>query len=67
MPEASEILETEEHVAPEAAPRPAISFALRWLNYLVFLPLVALATVFFGTISLRRPGSDATTTNPGHG
>ena len=23
--------------------------------------------IFFGTISLRRPGGDATTTNPGHG
>jgi hypothetical protein len=23
--------------------------------------------VFFGTLSLRRPGGDATTTNPGHG
>ncbi|HVW30660.1 MAG TPA: hypothetical protein VHC69_35130 [Polyangiaceae bacterium] len=23
--------------------------------------------IFFGTISLRRPGGDATTTHPGHG
>jgi hypothetical protein len=23
--------------------------------------------IFFGTISLRRPGRDATSTNPGHG
>ncbi len=23
--------------------------------------------VFFGTLSLRRPGGDATTTHPGHG
>ena len=23
--------------------------------------------IFFGTISLRRPAGDATTTNPGHG
>jgi|307.fasta_scaffold1073748_2 hypothetical protein len=23
--------------------------------------------IFFGTVSLRRPGGDATTTNPGHG
>jgi hypothetical protein len=23
--------------------------------------------IFFGTLSLRRPGGDATTTNPGHG
>ena len=52
MPTAHEILEPEEHVAPEAAPRPAISPIRRWVNYLVFLPLVGLATAFFGTISL---------------
>ena len=23
--------------------------------------------IFFGTLSLRRPAGDATTTNPGHG
>lgn len=23
--------------------------------------------IFFGTLSLRRPGADPTTTNPGHG
>ena len=23
--------------------------------------------IFFGTLSLRRPGGDATSTNPGHG
>jgi hypothetical protein len=23
--------------------------------------------IFFGTLSLRRPGADATTTHPGHG
>ncbi len=23
--------------------------------------------IFFGTLSLRRPGGDATTTHPGHG
>jgi len=48
----TEILQPEEHVAPEEAPRPAISFLLRWANYLFFLPMVGLATVFFGTISL---------------
>ncbi len=31
-------------------PRP--STAMRWANYLFFLPMVGLATVFFGTISL---------------
>jgi 1-acyl-sn-glycerol-3-phosphate acyltransferase len=48
----SEILEPEEDVAPEEAQRPEISFAWRWVNKLVFLPLVAVATGFFGTISL---------------
>ena len=52
MPAANETLEPEEHVAHEATPHPAISFALRWANYLFFLPMVGLATVFFGTISL---------------
>jgi 1-acyl-sn-glycerol-3-phosphate acyltransferase len=35
-----------------AAPRAALSPAWRWANYLFFLPLIALATVFFGTLSL---------------
>ncbi len=52
MPTANEILEPEEHVAPEEAPHPAIPFLLRWANYLYFLPMFGLATVFFGTISL---------------
>jgi len=52
MPVANEILEPEEHVAPEEAPRPVISFAWKWANYLYFLPMVGLATIFFGTISL---------------
>jgi len=52
MPVANEILEPKEHVATEEAPHPAMSFALRWANYLFFLPMVGLVTVFFGTISL---------------
>ena len=52
MPVTNEILEPEEHVAPVAAPRPVISFAWKWANYLYFLPMVGLATIFFGTISL---------------
>ena len=57
MPTANEILQPEEHapeehVAPEQAPRPVISFAWKWANYLYFLPMVGLATIFFGTISL---------------
>lgn len=59
MSATNETLKTEETVAqPEApvnapeAPRPAVSLAMRWVNYVFFLPLVGLATVFFGTISL---------------
>ncbi len=33
-------------------PPPGVSWRRRWVNYLVFIPLVALATGFFGTISL---------------
>ena len=52
MPETNEVLQPEEHVAQETAPRPVVSFALRWVNYLFFLPAVGVATIFFGTISL---------------
>jgi len=51
---ANEILEPEESAA-ESATLPthaAVSFALRWANYLFFLPAVGVATIFFGTISL---------------
>ena len=47
----NEILQPEEHAAAET-PRPTAPFALRWLTYLLLLPLLALATVFFGSISL---------------
>ena len=36
----------------EDAPQHHVSAAMRWANYLFFLPMVGLATVFFGTISL---------------
>jgi len=52
MPTSHEILEPEERVAPEEPLRPVIPFARRWANYLYFLPMVGLATAFFGTISL---------------
>ena len=60
MSATNETLKTEETVvqpeaplnAPPEAPRPAVSTAMRWVNYVFFLPLVGLATVFFGTISL---------------
>jgi 1-acyl-sn-glycerol-3-phosphate acyltransferase len=54
MSAANETLKTEEPTPPappEALP-PVISWRRRWVNYLVFIPLVALATGFFGTISL---------------
>jgi 1-acyl-sn-glycerol-3-phosphate acyltransferase len=60
MSATDESLKTEERVAaPEPAaaaqaevPREPVPTALRWANYLFFLPMVGLATVFFGTISL---------------
>jgi 1-acyl-sn-glycerol-3-phosphate acyltransferase len=62
MSATDESLKTEERVAaPEPAaaaetqaevPREPVPTALRWANYLCFLPMVGLATVFFGTISL---------------
>jgi 1-acyl-sn-glycerol-3-phosphate acyltransferase len=48
----NEILQPDEHVAAADAPRPQLPFALRWLTYLLLLPLLALATAFFGSISL---------------
>lgn len=39
-----------EAVLPEPLPQP--SLLLRWLNYLLFFPLIALATACFGTVSL---------------
>ncbi len=47
-----EILQPEEHVTAAEAPRPEIPLALRWLTWLLVLPLIALATAFFGSISL---------------
>src|ERR1700761_1707007 len=39
------------HVAPEPHPKQPKP-PLRWLTYLLLLPLIALATAFFGCISL---------------
>ena len=39
-------------LTPEKVAAQQPSFALRWLTYLLFLPLIALATVCFGTVSL---------------
>jgi len=51
MSAADQMLKTEEPDRPEA-PGPIVSLRRRWVNYLVFVPLVAAATGFFGTISL---------------
>jgi len=48
----NEILQPEEHVAAAEAPHPRLPLALRWLTYLLLLPLIALTTAFFGSISL---------------
>lgn len=37
---------------PSPAPHPGPSFSMRWLTYLILLPLIALATAGFGCISL---------------
>src|SRR6201999_53441 len=52
MPETTEIVQPEEHVPRVAVPCPHISFAMRWANYLFFLPMVGLATIGFGCVSL---------------
>jgi len=48
----NEILQPEERVPAAEAPHPRVPFALRWLTYLLVLPLISLATAFFGSISL---------------
>jgi 1-acyl-sn-glycerol-3-phosphate acyltransferase len=52
MPPANEILQPEEPAASKEAARPPVPFVLRWLTYLLLLPFIALATAFFGSISL---------------
>lgn len=48
----NEFLQPEEDVSAAEAPHIAVPFALRWLTYLLLLPLIALATAFFGSLSL---------------
>jgi 1-acyl-sn-glycerol-3-phosphate acyltransferase len=52
MSATNQLLQPEEPVTTDAAPRPQVSFALRWFSYLVMYPLIGGATAFFGTISL---------------
>ncbi len=46
----NDVSELEPQAKPTEAPR--ASFGLRWLTYLLLLPLIALSTTFFGCISL---------------
>lgn len=48
----NEFLQPEEDVSAAEAPHIAVPLALRWLTYLLLLPLIALATAFFGSLSL---------------
>jgi 1-acyl-sn-glycerol-3-phosphate acyltransferase len=56
MSAANEIVKTKEPIVPpdepQGTPRPSVPQVWRWASYLFFLPLVGLATIFFGTISL---------------
>jgi 1-acyl-sn-glycerol-3-phosphate acyltransferase len=52
MSAADQLVKTEEPVQPEGPPPVVLSWRRRWVNYVVFIPLVGLATAFFGTISL---------------
>ena len=46
------ILNPEGGGAEKVAPVAPVPFVLRWVNYLFMIPTLALATVFFGTLSL---------------
>ena len=48
----NEFLQPDEHVSVAEAPHHPVPLALRWLTYLLLLPLIALATAFFGSVSL---------------
>src|SRR6201996_7436402 len=48
----NEMLQPDEHAPAAEAPHSPIPLGLRWLTWLLLLPLLALATAFFGSISL---------------
>ena len=48
----NDTLQPEDQASPAEAPRPKVPLGLRWLTWLLLLPLLALATAFFGSISL---------------
>lgn len=51
MPENEVLAQADpSQTAPVRTPQPPLFF--RWLTYLLFMPLIALATAFFGSISL---------------
>lgn len=52
MAAVTEILEPEERVPAEPPPRPPVPFVFQALTYCLMLPLIAVATAFFGSISL---------------
>ena len=52
MPTANDTVTTEANETTQHKTPPPVSTAWRWANYLIFFPLVAVATAFFGTLSL---------------
>lgn len=52
MSVANQMGESEETVVATPAPPPHVPLPLRWMTYLLVLPLIAAATASFGTISL---------------
>ena len=58
MMQADEPLELQQPVPESAVSR--VPAALRWLTYLLLMPLIAAATTFFGTVSLLCGLWDAT-------
>jgi 1-acyl-sn-glycerol-3-phosphate acyltransferase len=52
MSKQSQIVGEPQVVAPVEAPVPHVPVALRWLSYLVLLPLIGLTIAFFGTVEL---------------
>ena len=52
MPAEKEILQPEEHTTVEQPSQSQLPASVRWFTYLLLLPLIGAATVFFGTLSL---------------
>ena len=52
MPEPEVVRDAETPAAVQTAAGPPVPVFLRWLTYLLLLPLIALATVGFGCVSL---------------